>query len=123
MGLCDDALEANDVLVMKLSHDTRLGQEIASILLRRAALERLDRHCDPDTRGGGLQFALAHIAKLAATNNRLDFYVERCNLLCKLLYGNGWILVVVRVHVVELARRVLEYLTRGAGGGGRSGGG
>lgn len=110
IGLCDHALETNDILVMKLSHDARLGQEIAAVLFGRAHFECLDGHGCPTataiTSGGSrrrlsLELALAHVAKLTTTDHRLDFDVERRDLLSELLNRQRRVFVRVRIDVVE----------------------
>ena len=40
----DDALQVDDVGMLELSHDARLAQEVPPLLLRVAALQRLNGH-------------------------------------------------------------------------------
>ncbi len=66
IGFGDDALQVDDVGVLELAHDGRLGQEVDARLVRTARFQRLDGHQHLGPRRQ-LQVAAAHVAELAAT--------------------------------------------------------
>lgn len=64
-------LQVNDVGMIELSHDGRLGEEVGARLFRRARLERLDG----DVRLrliGEAERALADVAEFARANDVVD---------------------------------------------------
>lgn len=62
-ALGDHTLQSDDVRLVKLAHDRRLGQEVSPLPLRVANLQGLDGHGDflfPNR----LQAAFVHLSKL-----------------------------------------------------------
>jgi len=112
MRLRHNALQADNILMVELGHNTRFRQKIAPILLRRSALERFNRHSQPHATLRALQLSLTHITKLAAANHRLNFDVQRRDLLRKLLDRNRWVFVIMRVDVIRVLARLLQDLAR-----------
>ena len=64
---CDDALQPDDVRMVKLSHDGGLGQEVPPLLVRVTRLQTLDGHVDLPL-SLSAQSTTAHLPKLPYKN-------------------------------------------------------
>ena len=74
MRLGHDTLQTDHVLVLELGHNARLGQKVAAILVRRAELERLDRHCRPFALSA-LQRAFANVTEFTFIGENAKYYI------------------------------------------------
>lgn len=62
ISLGDDALQVNDVRVVKLTHNGRLSEKVKSRLLRSGRLQCFDCHCHLRSTGN-FELSTAYIAK------------------------------------------------------------